>query len=392
MVALAAVLVFTRTPGILIHGRLFAEEGVLYFRDAVAGTWYDALLAPRVGYFSAFNKLAALAATLVPLEQAPLVTTWSALLVQLCVVWMIARSDAFGPPWGRAAAALAPLLAVPSVEVWLTTISSQFHLAVGTAVLLATGPAALPATFRLGFLLLAGATGPVAATLAPLFVLKAYGSRSRQDIREAALLCGLAAVQGALLIQGLAGGDRTGGLAGLAVLAALGIKNLAFPWLGAPAVHLAALLLAGSRLMKGVVVAGLAAFAAVVVAPLLRTRAARWLLAAALLIALVSYAGALGKDPWLLVLPTAAGRYAYAPNVLVLLALIAAAADGTNPRRLLAKCLAAWLCVGGLAQFWKGEGYFRGPSWRAEVAAWREDPTRPHLAIWPSPWTLTLPR
>ncbi|QTL03295.1 hypothetical protein J5J86_21540 [Aquabacter sp. L1I39] len=397
MVVLAATFIFARTPHILMDGRLFAEEGVIYFRDAVAGSWWDALLAPRVGYYSAFNKLAALAASVVPLEGAARVTTWCALAVQLSVVWIVARSDAFGPLWGRALAALVPIVAVPSAEVWLNTINSQFHLAVGTAVLLATGRAALPSAVRLAFLLLAGATGPVSVALAPLFALKALRSRTGQDMREAALLCALALVQAVLMIRVLAEGERGGGLSVLAMLSAIGVKNLALPWLGDAAGEVGAVLLAGSRLAKALAAAGLAAFAALLAVTVLRTPASRWLAAAALLVALVSYAGALGKDPWILLIPAAAGRYAYAPNALMGLALIAAMAGmaerrrAWRPLRPVAGVLALWMLACGFFQYWNVEPFFSGPSWRAEVTAWRADPARERLALWPPPWFLPLP-
>ena len=392
MVGVATVLIFARTPDILIEGRMFAEEGVIYFRDAKVGTWYDALLAPRLGYFSAFNKLVALAASAVPLEAAAHVATLSALALQLVVVWIIARSDAFGPPWGRALAALVPLLAVPSAEVWLNTINSQFHLAIGTAVLLATGPAAVSPVFRLSFLLLAGATGPVSVTLAPLLILKAARSRTWADSQEAVLLCVLAVIQGVFMAKGLAGGERVGSVSIGVLVGAFGIKNLAAPWLGDSAGVLAFELATGRRLAKGLTIGGLVAFAALLAMLLLRSAPSRWLAGAALVVALVSYAGALGKDPWILLIPKAAGRYAYAPNVLLLLALVAVAVS-TNPARvrLLAGALAGWALIGGLTQFWTDEAFFRGPSWRGAVAAWRADPTADRIAIWPVPWFITLP-
>lgn len=393
MVVLASTFIFARTPDILIQGRLFAEEGAIYFRDAVAGTWYDAVLAPRVGYFSAFNKLAALAASAVPLEEAARVTALCALAVQLTVVWIIARSDAFGPLWGRALATLVPLVAVPSAEVWLNTINSQFHLAVGTAVLLVTGPAALPAAFRIPFLLLAGATGPVSVTLAPLFAFKALRSRSRADILEAALLCTLALVQGALMARVLLGGERAGGVSGAALLGAIGVKNLALPWLGALAADVGGMLLTGTRLEQALTAAGLGAFAALLAVPVLRSPISRWLAAAALVVALVSYAGALGKDPLSLLVPANSGRYGYAPSVLIGLALVAAMADRAMRRRyrLLAGVLALWMLTCDFKQYWNEEYFFRGPSWRAEVEAWRADPARARIAIWPPRWFLTLP-
>src|SRR4051812_38306380 len=81
-----------RTPHLLHTGRFWAEEATVYFRDAALSTWYDALLAPRMGYFSAWNKLAAAA---VPLEWAPLATVYAALAVQLAVAWIALRSEAF---------------------------------------------------------------------------------------------------------------------------------------------------------------------------------------------------------------------------------------------------------------------------------------------------------
>lgn len=394
LVGLAALLIASRTPDILLHGRLFAEEGVVYFRDAVLGSWYDALLAPRIGYFSAFNKLAALGATAVPLEEAARVTTLCALGVQLAVVWIIARSDAFGPLWLRPLAVAAPLFAQPSVEVWLNTINSQFHFAVGTAVLLVTGRAALPATFRVLFLLLAGATGPVSVTLAPLFAWKALRSRTRPDLIEAVLLCALAGLQTILMAQGLASGARAGsGFSVLALIGGLGVKNLALPGLGPLADAVPVALLSGTALGKGLVMAALACVAGLFALAVVRSPAGRWLGMAALLIAVVSYAGALGKDPWLLLLPLANGRYAYAPNVLMILAFVAAAAERATalPLRLLAAGLALGVVGVGMVQFWQPAPYFHGPAWRAEVAAWRADPSRDRLALWPVPWVLILP-
>jgi hypothetical protein len=132
------LLIFLRAPAILLTGRFWAEEGKIYFLDARLRSWWDALLASRMGYYSGWTKLAALTATAVPLEWAPMVTVYAALAVQLMVVWFVVRSDAFAGPVARVLAVAAVLLAVPSAEVWLNTANSQFHFALGAAVLLVT--------------------------------------------------------------------------------------------------------------------------------------------------------------------------------------------------------------------------------------------------------------
>ncbi|MBK1658781.1 hypothetical protein [Paracraurococcus ruber] len=389
----AFALILLRAPVILTQGRFWAEEGTIYLPDALGG-WWDALLAPRMGYYSVWTRLAALAAASLPPEVAPLATAWAALLVQLAVIWIALRSDAFPGPLGPPLAAAVLLLALPSGEVWLNTVNSHFHFAVGAALLLVTAPGRLPAAFRLGFLAMAVLTGPVTAFLAPFFAWRALRQPSRLAGAEAAVVGAGALLQGALLLAGMAGGARAAGFDPAALLAALGVKLLALPVLGAGANRAAAVLLGGGTGARLGVVAALSGIAALLLAAVLPQARARVLLAAGIWLALLSIAGALLADPWMAVPPLNAGRYAYAPNALAGLALVAVA---TAPAALLAgRILAAALLAVILAQgmlAWPDRTWaLSGPDWRAEVAAWRADPARTSLAIWPAGWTMTLAR
>lgn len=398
VLVLAAVLLMVwRTPEIVTAGRFWAEEGVVYFRDALLGSWYDALLAPRVGYYSAWNKLAALAAAAVPLERAPLASVGAALAVQVMVLWIVATSDAFARPAARALAVAVVLLAVPSGEVWLNTINSQFHFALGAAVLLVTGPGTVAVPLRLGFLAVAGATGPVSVFLAPLYAWRALRQRTPLPLAEAALIGVCALIQAWLVVQGLSAGARTGAFSVAALASTLGIKLLAMPWLGQrPAEVLSQALLSGDAARQIPAVAALAGMAAVVAAVVVAHPVARWLTAAAAALAALSCAGALGADPWVLVLPLAGGRYAYAPNALLGLAVltVALAPAAARWRRALAGLLlAAFLILGAVAFARLDPLFATGPDWRAEVAAWRADPARAGVTVWPGPpWQIVLPR
>ncbi len=391
---IAILLILLRMPEILTTGRFWAEEGKIYFHDALLGSWFDALLAPRMGYFSAWNKLAALAAAAVPLEYAPLVTAYAALAVQLAVLWLALRSDAFPQPFGPVLAAAVILFAQPNGEIWLNTINSQFFLALGAALLLVTSPAALPPSLRLGFLALAGATGPVTAFLAPLFLWRAMRDPRRLFLAEAALVSLCALVQAWLVLDGLGGGARPAGFDPWALLATIGIKQLALPFLGPWSFGAANRLVAGSPAEQAVVVAALILLGIAVILALLAHPIARLLGIAAAGTAVLSITGALTSDPWTTVPPLAHGRYGYLPNALIGLGLVTVVlARGVAPWRRAAGgvLLAAFLMHGIKA--WPNRACLQsGPDWRAELARWRADESREALEIWPPGWTMALPR
>jgi len=88
-IVLAAIffLIFLRSPGILVHGRMYAEEGTVYFRYAWTENPLRALLAPHQGYYSLVpNACTLIAARLIPLPQAAVFLTWCALAIQLLAV------------------------------------------------------------------------------------------------------------------------------------------------------------------------------------------------------------------------------------------------------------------------------------------------------------------
>ncbi len=395
LLAVAAFLIIVRVPTLATTGRFWAEEGAIYFHDALLGSWYDALLAPRVGYFSAFNKLAALAATAVPLELAPLVTVYAAFAVQLTVLWFVAISDAFSRPSARILGMAVVLFAVPSGEVWLNTINSQFHFAAGAALLLVTSAGAIPTPVRLGFLLLAGATGPVSAFLAPLFAWKAWRQPSRLAYAELAIIGLCALVQAWLVISGLMEGQRAGAFQIKALSCAMAIKLIALPWLGAQAESMAAVLIAaGDHAGHYRIAAELAILGIIIVAIVIGHPVARMLAAAAMAIAVPSFVGALGADPWALVPPIVGGRYAYAPNILLGLAVLTVLISPTAAhwRRGLALVLLANFLVQGVISYANDRWIFVGPDWRGEVETWRTNPDRTTIGIWPVGWTISVPR
>lgn len=397
MLGCYAVLLVARMPHVLFGGRFWAEEGVVYFANALHLPWYRALVAPHSGYMN----LTASAATLLAafdVAHAPWISTTIALLVQLCPAILLLRCSV---PWlqGRLVLVLALLamaLPVNGAEIWLNSITSQFHLALCVALILA-----LPLERRVaarvfpGFLLvLAPLSGPIAGCLAPLFLLRAALERSRARLVQAVLLGGATLVQMAIMAAH-AEPDRVIGIGPHMLLLIAYIKHIVIPLDGLVEAHdIATRLTQVGQLGHPVVTAaGVTIIVALGMALAIRGSRipeASWLFAGGLLVMALSYVGALGAHSDLLQV-TFGMRYAYVPNALFSLTLLALATRPGFVQGAAALLLVWVLAVGGRAYFNTDQFFASGPGWRSVLAAWRADPEH-RMQAWPpsSDWLVRL--
>jgi len=398
LLLLAAAAVVLRVPGLVLEPRFWAEEARVYFVYALAAGPLDALTAPHQGYYSLVPNLATWLATLVPLETAPAVTTAMALAVQVLPALIAATSTA---PWAqgparRTAAVLVVLLVGAAGELHATTTNSQFHLALAAGLVyldFAAGPAGSRRRALLAVLVLGGLTGVQATLLTPAFAWRWWRERRPAD-RAAMIVLGLClALQAGVVILAPAEADRFAvaldpakalgraaerlakGLLVYPVAGGLGPKTLALP-LGWVLAAIGGL---------GVVAAAVAQVA------ILRRGPGRDLLAAAWLVAVVSFVGSrrmAGGD-----------RYLALPAALIVLAILAVAFDRRHGRPMR---LAAGLAVAAaiLSNAWLYLPRMDGmadpgwPAWRDEVAAWRAgDRAEPrvHPQWADGVWTVPLP-
>lgn len=394
-----AVLLASRIPNAFLKGRFWAEEGVVYFANAWTKPWPEALFAVHSGYLNLTASLATLlAADTMPLSRAPLLTTTIALLIQLCPAILLATSGVAWLRTGWALAAALLLLAAPplTAEVWLNSITSQFHLTLCAALILALPTrAGLAAWLQGALLLLAGLSGPTAAFLVPLFAARWAIERSPARLLQGLLLGAAVLVQILVVLTHPEPGRPIGIEPRLLTLVVL-VKHIILPILGPPAARLAAARMLAER-MGGLVswlgiatcllTAGLFAFATVRARP----RETIWLFAGGVLVMLLSYTGALGDHIQLL----GAGfghRYAFVPTVLFGLALVSLAATSDRWWRAVAGALvAAQIVVGAAGYFQSGAFFTQGTAWPDEVAHWSTDAS--YLArFWPAggDWRLWL--
>jgi hypothetical protein len=398
LLTIYALFVALRSPALMMHGRIFAEEGSVYLRYAWLHPSVHALMAPHLGYYSVWPNLCSiLAAHLFPLSQAALVLTWCAFVVQLLTAYLIVECEAFETPWSKGLA-LAVLLLASNLEAWLNTINSQFYFAIAASVILISQENRLRLQ-RDGILVLGALTGPVTACLAPFFLVRAFLNRSRDAVIQAALLVLCAGIQFGVVLSQLNRGARNiafqpKGLAPVFLVrylvpsftSKLGETVAMVTILGQPSRYWGQRLTWHMPLSWPFVLLWTAIDAAWIallfwVSP---SRSSRWLLAAAIWLALFAMVGSLNGTFQV------SERYAFSSEVLIGLSLVLGLANATMSalqRKLAIVLLACFLTSGAMeyVYFHRWLETEAAPDWTTQVLAWQRDHKR-ELFVSPKGW------
>jgi hypothetical protein len=407
-VLLAAYLGLTvcRVPQVLWPGRFWAEEGA-YFRAAFESPTVTTFFSPAQGYYSLLNQLAVFAAArFVSIEHAPVVTGLFALGVQLlpAVLLLSSRVAGLTALWQQAAALLAILVIPPNQEVWINTITSQFHLCLaGGVILISSTERRAVQILRLSVLGLAGMTGIVTLLLLPFFVVQYARERRRWRLAEIAVLLVCGIVQGVIVSTP---GIRPSAASCELLPAVLLNKQWVLPFLGSGACDRAALSLAWESLLNPLPLwlgAGALYGGLVVCLAVWGRRESMLLFAASLAVVVISFLqsgeGMTAGGAFEHLKAEGAGRYYFAPNVMLVLALLLSPGERRSTRnvrnlyRTLALVLVGLSLVVGTVDFagsrTRHQRFFSGPNWQEEVRRARSE-GRKDLAIWPAPWKVEL--
>lgn len=404
LLTLFALIVIFRLPNAWVHGRFVDEEATVFLAYAWHHPWPEALLRPFAGYLNlGATATTVLAVGLVrtgvfSLENAPYLTMGIALVFQLLPAVLVLTASA---PWlqNRAAVVTALLIigtAPATEEVFFNVLHIQFHLALCAALILSFDVPARRAA-RIGYLALlfvAPLCGPGAIIILPLFVLRALIDRDLTRLPQLAALAAGAALQlllfyGSSPLRGQVAGPAT-------VLAAMFVRLIALPLTGIGFANHVGQIAFASQSAGGLLYRALAAVTVILFAVLIAVAAKRkdgaiWLGLAALALASASLGvGIVLVGPGDLFKVLRGERYNFLPLVLMGLFLIAMVGRSAGWGRLLfgmPLCLA--LVSGTIWYFRPSPEYSEGPSWPAEVRAWRADHDHP-LAVWPRPWAADL--
>jgi hypothetical protein len=409
---LYGLLISVRDPWLLLHGRVWAEEGTVYLYGAAANRPWVALFQPHLGYYALWPNLCGiLAFRIFPLTYAALVLVWCAFAIQLLAGYLTLDCEAFGNPGTKVAALSILLFAAPSRQIWLNTINSQFYLAV-CAVLVFLSQSDRKVVLRTSVLAVAILTGPDTVLLAPFFIWRAFRIKTRGARIQASVLFAGGLIQIAIILASIHNGIRRPAFKATAVPVTFLIHYILTPFLSRTAKRIAVALIlhhatyatvAGHSWLGHLKVELMSvrlpqtapflllwalcdlAFLALLLW-LTRDRkdlAGATLIWMALALALLSMYGALGGT-------AAVGeRYVFPSSVLLGWAVLFALRrlSSTRPQRAIATVLLLGFVMAGVGDYFSYKRWERfvipdTPDWANQVKAWRADPSHP-LTVWP---------
>lgn len=222
----AIALIVARAPGLLVHPRIWAEEGI-YLTFALHHSAFQTLvhLHPDSGYYLLAANAPALLSAFVSktfgLEYAPFVTTYSSLCLQILplAILIFGKSHLFRNRAAIAAGCLLILLApTTSGELWLNTINSMSWFGLAALVVLFEDTTAWSRRKTIAMralFVIFGFCGPYAVIMFPLFVFSWFVYKEREKLMQAGILAAFTVVQfGIFLLVRQSGGatSRLGSL------------------------------------------------------------------------------------------------------------------------------------------------------------------------------------
>lgn len=381
-----------RSPALLLHPRLWAEEGGLYWERLRHLPIRKGLGLVVNGNYQLLTNVSVGAAKLVPVRDIAWVTTYAALVVSLLCCWMLGgwvRARGL-PAWVGAVAAVMLALLPSGYEVYLSATNVQWTCSL-LALLICLGediPAASPrAAMRYLLLAVCGLTGLPSCILGPVFLVEAWRRRTAYGWVMLAVMAVASAVQLGVLFahRGELVSARPFNVSplvlvplamqeGLALFLPMNFLNVGSPGLGTFA----------ARVQLAVVGLGLLAGVAVVARDRLGRFPALILVGASVLASVVNQVSALEaiQD---MVSGGRGGRYFFLGQCCIVLLLAAGlAAHGKLPR-IMAGVMTTLVLVGGVVEAAAREWstvFTSGPSAAEQVDSCRpEDPCR--IRAWP---------
>ena len=199
LVFLSFVIVLLRYPDFILKPRFWAEESI-YFETfnsvESAFTGFNAILYPS--YYVLLSRISAFLASLVSLENAPLVHTLIGLFVILIPIIIIATSDFHLWKDIKTKVYLAAflILSCSTGEIWLNSTNLGFIIPISTFLILLddTNKTFIRKTFYSLILFVGSLTGPITLMMSPFFLFRLFKNRNSESL----IYCGVLLVGGIL--------------------------------------------------------------------------------------------------------------------------------------------------------------------------------------------------
>jgi len=182
------LIIYYRSPYILLNGRFVAEEGEFWFRNAFINGPLSAIFQVYFGsgYFNLWANISSVIALIPPVEYAPLATVYCALFIKLFLFFFVLnhKSEFLISDKDKYLASLIILLSPFMVEeIWLNTLTSQIYLTIFSILILFKIETRnlFIKVLSYFFLLLAGLSTITTSILTPFFFYKYINKKNRNN-------------------------------------------------------------------------------------------------------------------------------------------------------------------------------------------------------------------
>lgn len=208
LVLCCLLLIIIREPALLIHPRLWAEEGCIFYQFARHHSLYEIFTTVHVGYLTLFNSMvSAMQAKVFSVESAPVVSTYAGFIIQLIPVYIIIfTTHSFWDTAFKKIICVLVVIVFMAPEIWLNTTNSHFIFGLITFLIMTISANEISVIqkhlFRV-LLFIGGLTGPASILFTPVFIAKAYKEKSREKIIQAGILTACAITQSLIIMYAI---------------------------------------------------------------------------------------------------------------------------------------------------------------------------------------------
>ena len=199
------VLSFLRSPYIFTEGRFMAEDGELYFKSAFEKNFFDHFFyfAPNAGYYNLIANFLSEISTFFSIYNAPIVVAYGSLffIILPIILILFKNSYLFKNDFQKIVACFLFFITTPnSPEIWANSINSQIYLFVSSFLILYFKyENNLVRPFEKFILLLSGLSGIYSCILTPLFFIKFYLKKTKNNFYNFLILFFCTLIQSSLI-------------------------------------------------------------------------------------------------------------------------------------------------------------------------------------------------
>jgi hypothetical protein len=298
------------------------------------------------------------------------------------------------------------LLLIPNLETWLSLALSQFHNGLAVALIMVSkSDRKWMRGVRYFTLIVAGLNTALPCFFIPFFWLVWIIDKDSGKLRECILLSIVALIQGLVVLSYLDDGIRPYFLSVSYLPYALIVKQFLLPFAGwsfadGHVSELRKMFAENFWLLGWVVPAVYASIIYLIVR--FKDKVAGILLSSGIFVLILSVIGDIGfsrtEDKIAYIDVIIGGRYFFIPNLLFFLSLLVLSRNKVSILdrwiSLFLRGLVIWVILVGLFNYYPRNGFTQqflaGPSWKEELAEWREDPGY-KLRTWPKRKAFFLP-